>query len=89
VVDFGHVLRVPRRALEELIGAELTYGLRGDAAEATTDGEGSEPEPVEAPAAPAAERRAPTPKPPAPSTRRKRRHQDSTPNQLDLFDSSH
>ena len=24
VVDLGHVLRVPRRALEELIGAELT-----------------------------------------------------------------
>ena len=24
VVDFGHVLRVPRRALEALIGAELT-----------------------------------------------------------------
>ncbi|MEA2026368.1 MAG: helix-turn-helix domain-containing protein, partial [Chloroflexota bacterium] len=24
VIDLGHVLRVPRRALEEMIGAELT-----------------------------------------------------------------
>ena len=28
VADFGHVLRVPRRALEELIGAELTGPLQ-------------------------------------------------------------
>jgi hypothetical protein len=30
VVDFGHVLRVPRRALEELIGAELTGPLQSE-----------------------------------------------------------
>ncbi len=30
VIDLGHVLRVPRRALEELIGAELTDGDGAD-----------------------------------------------------------
>ena len=30
VVDFGHVLRVPRRALEQLIGAELTGPLQSE-----------------------------------------------------------
>ena len=40
VIDLGHVLRVPRRALEELVGAELadgTFDGRADEAVETTD----------------------------------------------------
>src|SRR6266496_6041505 len=44
VVDFGHILRVPRRALEELIGAELTEAPLS-ATPARSDNEGvAEPE---------------------------------------------
>jgi hypothetical protein len=40
VIDLGHVLRVPRRALEELVGAEFSDGAvdgRADEAVVATD----------------------------------------------------
>ncbi len=87
VVDFGHILRVPRRALEEMIGAELTATtLRGDPVEANRGG-GFGP----AENAPAASRATAHPtnatrRPP--SSRRSRRRKNATRNQLDLFDST-
>ena len=79
VVDLGHVLRVPRRALEELIGAELTDVDTASAAEAPTSpvslSEPSKRLPTEISEA--------TP----PTTPRTRRRQNRIANQLDLFDS--
>jgi hypothetical protein len=77
VVDFGHVLRVPRRALEELIGAELTEFPGGSVKERTA----RDVEPAVAEPAARVPSAAPAPRA---STPRTRRHRDAT-NQLDLF----
>ena len=74
VVDFGNVLRVPRRALEALIGAELT-DLPDAKVPANTPADPPEsqaPEPETAPSPPKA----------TPPTRRRHRGPSS---QLDLF----
>jgi hypothetical protein len=75
VIDLGHVLRVPRRALENLIGAELTDVERPTRAEETKDA-----------ALPAEPLKLPATKP-AEATPRNSRRQNRTANQLDLFDS--
>jgi hypothetical protein len=76
VVDFGNVLRVPRRALEALIGAELTdlpnAKVRAVRNERSTPPEVQAPEP-ETP---------PTLRESTPPTRRRHREASS---QLDLF----
>jgi hypothetical protein len=84
VIDLGHVLRVPRRALEEMIGAELTDVDSPNRVEEATDaGPPAEPrkprtsEPVE-------ERSAQR----SPTNQRTRRRQQRVKNQLDLFDST-
>jgi hypothetical protein len=83
VVDLGHVLRVPRRALEELIGAELTDvegPFRfGEIKETVPPVEPSKPRTSE-PAEERSAQRSPTTRP-----TRKRRNRIAT--QLDLFDS--
>jgi hypothetical protein len=86
VIDLGHVLRVPRRALEEMIGAELTASLRAGPAKSARNGD--EREPVPAPTSAEPPPRAATSKPRAPSTRRSRRPKNTTRNQLHLFDST-
>ena len=76
VVDLGHVLRVPRRALEALIGAELT-DLPNAKVPAADNLESSRPEPQ-------------TPEPETASTPRdsmspsRRRHREPS-SQLDLL----
>jgi excisionase family DNA binding protein len=96
VVDFGHVLRVPRQALENLIGAELR-DTADEARAGAARGVTSDPVPVSdsATAEPGArdkrrrgeelERRAQTPAPTS-RTRRtnKRRQTRATPNQTTL-----
>lgn len=82
VVDLGHVLRVPRRALEDLIGAELT-GV--DGAFRLQGAEEEEP-PAETPKTPIAESSEATPNARSLSTQRTRRRQNHIANQLDLFD---
>ena len=81
VVDFGNVLRVPRRALEALIGAELTAfpNTTGEAAPNTAIATAQEPaeSQPELQTRPKPETRATTCRP------RRRRHEPST--QLDLF----
>jgi len=79
VVDLGHVLRVPRRALEELIGAELPDDLDADPLEETQAAPSAEPL-SQAPAGSPEE--APPQRPPM--KRRSRRHH-RIQNQLDLF----
>jgi Helix-turn-helix domain len=76
VVDFGHVLRVPRRALEALIGAELTDLPSIARVPATRERRSSPPE---------SQTSAPTPRESTPPTRR--RHREPS-NQLDLFAST-
>ena len=84
VVDFGHVLRVPRRALEALIGAELTAfpNTTREAALRTpieTAQEPAEPQPE-------LRTRPPQAKPQTrATTSRPRRHRTEPSNQLDLF----
>ena len=84
VVDFGHVLRVPRRALEALIGAELT-AFPNTTDEATPNTPvATAPEPAE----PQPELQTPPPqaKPqPRATTGRPRRHRTEPSTQLDLF----
>ena len=83
VVDLGHVLRVPRRALEELIGAELVDFDSPSRIEETTTpvppAEPSKPRTSE----PAEERSAQR----SPTTRPTRQRRNCIANQLDLFDS--
>jgi hypothetical protein len=83
VVDLGHVLRVPRRALEELIGAELADFDSPTRIEETS---GAVP-PTESPKPPITMPSEPTPAPRSLSTQRTRRRQNRIANQLDLFDS--
>ena len=82
VIDLGHVLRVPRRALEELLGSELidvpSQHPTDDASEAVASGE-----PPQSPVS------VPTETPPAQqsqTTSRNRRPRKPMANQLDLFD---
>ena len=80
VVDLGHVLRVPRRALEELIGAELNDDTDGDRDQET---ETAPPARPPRPASTSSTER--TPPQPSSTTRRNRRRQHRIQNQLDLF----
>ena len=82
VVDLGHVLRVPRRALEDLIGAELTDV---DSPFRFEQNKEKEP-PPETPKPPIATSTEATPAPRSLSTQRTRRRQNRIANQLDLFD---
>jgi hypothetical protein len=75
VVDLGHVLRVPRRALEDLIGAELPDTLHATEEPTVARSLGA--------ASTAYSQEAPPSRPPAP--RRSRRHPNRIQNQLDLF----
>ena len=82
VIDLGHVLRVPRRALEELLGASLCDVPRphapGKASQTVPSGEPPQlPEdvPTETPTAQRSQ-----------MTSRSRRHRKPMANQLDLFD---
>ena len=82
VIDLGHVLRVPRRALEELLGSELSDAARlhpaNEVSEIVASAEPSQP-PANVPSEePPAQR--PT------TTGRSRRRRESMANQLDLFD---
>jgi hypothetical protein len=83
VVDLGHVLRVPRRALEELMGAELTEVERPTRAEETKDAALPAEPPQPRTSEPAEERSAQR----SPTTRPTRQHRNRNANQLDLFDS--
>lgn len=83
VIDLGHVLRVPRLALEELIGADLSEVVGHSHVKGTES------------AAPAASLRNPTNGPakaeaaePSVTTPRTRRRRNRIPSQLDLFDSN-
>ncbi len=83
VVDLGHVLRVPRQALEEMIGAELTDVRQPHPAEETEPNRGA--------GRTAAARRTSQPAqqstcPALPTTGRTQRRQKRIANQLDLFD---
>jgi len=82
VIDLGHVLRVPRRALEELLGSELTDAPRphpaNEASEIVASAEPSQPRADMPSEEPPAQR--PT------TTDRSRRRRKSMANQLDLFD---
>jgi hypothetical protein len=73
VVDLGNVLRVPRPALEEMIGADLST-IGGDDARSSEipAEERSHPQAAEAV--------------PGPATQRPRRRQGQNTDQLDLFD---
>lgn len=78
VVDFGHVLRVPRAALEKLLGVDLATA--GD-----PPAPGAEAEPISVDATPAREpSAAPTASAPSPKRRSRRTTPDAT-DQLDLF----
>jgi hypothetical protein len=91
VIDFGHILRVPRRALEEMIGAELTADttLGADPVKANSEGGDRECGPAEdAPAASQAEPNAAHAIRRPLSSRRRQRRKNATRNQLDLFDST-
>jgi hypothetical protein len=73
VIDLGHVLRVPRRALEDMVGADLTDG----AFDRRSDEAVGEPD----------EKLNATPANPGSRGQRKRNRQNRTTDQLDLFDS--
>jgi Helix-turn-helix domain len=83
VVDFGHVLRVPRRALEALIGAELTAfpDTTGEAAPSTPIAKAHEP----AESQPELQTPPSQAKPQTRATSRTRRHHTDPSTQLDLF----
>jgi len=83
VVDFGHVLRVPRRALEALIGAELT-AFPNPAAEAAPNTPIAAPEPADPQPEPQTRSQQTRPEPRA-TTGRSRRHHTGPSTQLDLF----
>ena len=82
VVDLGHVLRVPRQALEELIGAELA-----DFDSPSRIEEIKETVPPAKPPKPRAGKSTEKKAQLAPTTQRTRRRQNRIANQLDLFDS--
>ena len=83
VIDLGHVLRVPRRALEDLIGVDLT-----DVASESRVEETSRAEPLAEPPNPGtSEPIEGTPTTRSPATQRTRHRKKRFANQLDLFDS--
>lgn len=93
VIGLGRMLRVPRAALEELLGTELVTSTGPAPVERDDDPEPDRPvaratETVEGPAKPVPSPRTPV----APDTsrigapRRSRRHRRVPVNQLDLFD---
>ena len=84
VIDLGHVLRVPRRALEEMIGAELTEIDSPNRVEETKQAV----ELAEPPRRRTSEPTKGTPPQQAPTTQRTRQPQQHVKNQLDLFDST-
>lgn len=96
VVDFGHVLRVPRKALEQIIGAELeeltaeppsSCGEREAAVHTELAESSIAGHPAEAPAEPhqaCVEAETPTASRPA---RQSRRSRVQSPNQASLFES--
>lgn len=86
VVDFGHTLRVPRAALEQLIGGELTGNRVPARPRKRADG----PRRAEVPNQPAASDDASAPVNGSATTqpiRRRRRNSAQATNQLDLFNS--
>ena len=83
VIDLGHVLRVPRRALEELIGADLTEVDSATCIEQTREAV----VPVEPPVRRMSEATKGTPVRRSPTTQRIRRRRQPIKNQLDLFES--
>ncbi len=83
VIDLGHVLRVPRRALEELIGTELTdddgADWFGETREVSTPTDAPKQQTAESPKAKSSDR---------PATKgRVRSRQHLGTDQLNLFDS--
>ena len=78
VIDLGHVLRVPRQALEELVGTDLSHvsGQRRV----------DEAPPTESEHPPTSESKV-TPVEPPLETRRTRNRKSLIANQLDLFNS--
>lgn len=84
VIDLGHVLRVPRQALEDLIGTELTGVDSPNRVEETKHAE----EPAEPPKPRTSEPAEERPAQQSPTTQRTRRRQQRVKNQLDLFDSA-
>ena len=82
VVDLGHVLRVPRRALEELLGAELSDVPRPDPADKASQASA----PGESPRSPVSELTETSPVKRTQVTGRSGRRHKPTANQLDLFD---
>ena len=83
VVDLGHVLRVPRRALEELIGAELADFDSPTRIEEIKDAVLPAEPPKPRTSEPADERSAQR----SPTTKPTRQRRNRIANQLDLFDS--
>jgi len=83
VVDLGHVLRVPRRALEELIGAELADFDSPTRIEEITETVPPAEPPKPRTSEPAEERSAQR----SPTTRPTRQRRNRIASQLDLFDS--
>jgi hypothetical protein len=83
VIDLGHVLRVPRRALEELIGGELADFDSPTRAEETEDTVRPAKPPKPRTSEPAEERSAQR----SPTTRPTRQRRKRIATQLDLFDS--
>jgi hypothetical protein len=81
VIDLGHVLRVPRQALEELIGADLSIEI----AETRLERDPVVP-PTKLPRRQPSEPVAEEPVRPSPATRT-RSGRNRIANQLDLFDS--
>ncbi len=82
VIDLGHVLRVPRRALEDLLGTELPDIPRTHATDKTSHAVASNSPPqssVSMPTETPATQQSRT-------TSRNRRRRRAVPNQLDLFD---
>lgn len=82
VVDLGHVLRVPRQALEELVGTDLSHV----AGHRRVDEEPAEMPPTESEQPPTSESEVTSAKPSL-VTRRKPRRKSRIANQLDLFNS--
>lgn len=83
VVDLGHVLRVPRRALEDMIGAELT-SVEGPGPAEETSGAVT---PAGPPIPPITKPSEATSAPRTVSAQRIRHRKNRIANQLDLFDS--
>jgi len=83
VIDLGHVLRVPRRALEELIGTELTdddgVDWFGETREVSAPTDAPQQQTAQSPKAKSSDRPA--------TTGRVRSRQHRGTDQLNLFDS--